>query len=119
VSAVIAILLVISVAIFAFFVVYTLATLSLTAYSLFEEVQQKIERGDRRGTQGDAAGADLATAVRLPLRGGKDCRHRGRDGACSEGGSTAAQRCGLLRGVGRRAYHLRCQESAVAVPTVS
>jgi cellulose synthase/poly-beta-1,6-N-acetylglucosamine synthase-like glycosyltransferase len=47
VSAVIAILLVISVAIFAFFVIYTLATLSLTAYSLFEEVQQKIERGDR------------------------------------------------------------------------
>src|SRR4029453_14485711 len=47
VSAVIAVLLVISVAIFAFFVVYTLTTLSLTAYSLFEEVQQKIERGDR------------------------------------------------------------------------
>jgi cellulose synthase/poly-beta-1,6-N-acetylglucosamine synthase-like glycosyltransferase len=46
VSAVIAILLVVSVAIFAFFVIYTLATLSLTAYSLFEEVQQKIERGD-------------------------------------------------------------------------
>ena len=27
--------------------IYSLATLSLTAYSLFEEVQQKIERGDR------------------------------------------------------------------------
>jgi len=47
VSAVIAILLAISVAIFAFFVIYTLATLSLTAYSLFEEVHQKIARGDR------------------------------------------------------------------------
>ena len=46
-SAVIAILLVISVAIFAFFVVYTVATLSLTAYSLFEEVLQKIDHGDR------------------------------------------------------------------------
>jgi cellulose synthase/poly-beta-1,6-N-acetylglucosamine synthase-like glycosyltransferase len=44
---IIAILLVVSVAIFAFFVIYSLATLSLTAYSLFEEVQQKIERGDR------------------------------------------------------------------------
>ena len=46
-SVVIAIVLVISVAIFAFFVVYSVATLSLTAYSLFEGVQQKIERGDR------------------------------------------------------------------------
>ena len=46
-SVVIAILLVTSVAIFAFFVVYTLSTLSLSAYSLFEEVHQKIERGDR------------------------------------------------------------------------
>jgi cellulose synthase/poly-beta-1,6-N-acetylglucosamine synthase-like glycosyltransferase len=44
---IVAILLVVSVAIFAFFVIYSLATLSLTAYSLFEEVQQKIERGDR------------------------------------------------------------------------
>jgi cellulose synthase/poly-beta-1,6-N-acetylglucosamine synthase-like glycosyltransferase len=47
VSVVIAIVLVISVAIFAFFVVYSVVTLSLTAYSLFEGVQQKIERGDR------------------------------------------------------------------------
>jgi cellulose synthase/poly-beta-1,6-N-acetylglucosamine synthase-like glycosyltransferase len=47
VSVVIAIVLVISVAIFAFFVVYSVATLSLTAYSLLEGVQQKIERGDR------------------------------------------------------------------------
>jgi cellulose synthase/poly-beta-1,6-N-acetylglucosamine synthase-like glycosyltransferase len=47
VSAVIAILLVISIGIFAFFVIYTLATLSLTAYSVFEEVLQKIERGER------------------------------------------------------------------------
>jgi biofilm PGA synthesis N-glycosyltransferase PgaC len=47
VSVVIAIVLVISVAIFAFFVVYSITTLSLTAYSLFEGVQQKIERGDR------------------------------------------------------------------------
>lgn len=46
-SALIAILLVVSIGIFAFFVVYSLATLALTADSLFEEVQQKIERGDR------------------------------------------------------------------------
>jgi cellulose synthase/poly-beta-1,6-N-acetylglucosamine synthase-like glycosyltransferase len=47
VSALVVVLLVVSVGIFAFFVIYSLATLALTAYSLFEELQQKAERGDR------------------------------------------------------------------------
>jgi cellulose synthase/poly-beta-1,6-N-acetylglucosamine synthase-like glycosyltransferase len=58
VSVLIAILIAISVVTFGFFVLYSLATLALTAYSLVEEVQQKIERGD------------LFRPLRRPLRSG-------------------------------------------------
>lgn len=57
-SVLIAILIAISVVTFGFFVLYSLATLALTAYSLVEEVQQKIERGD------------LFRPLRRPLRSG-------------------------------------------------
>src|SRR5262245_25070853 len=46
-SVVTAVLLVISLLTFGFFVLYSISTLALTGYSLVEEVQQKIERGDR------------------------------------------------------------------------
>ena len=46
-SVVTAVLIVTSLLTFGFFVLYSISTLALTAYSLVEEVQQKIERGDR------------------------------------------------------------------------
>jgi cellulose synthase/poly-beta-1,6-N-acetylglucosamine synthase-like glycosyltransferase len=58
VSVLISILIAISVVTFGFFVLYSLATLALTGYSLVEEVQQKIERGD------------LFRPLRRPLRSG-------------------------------------------------
>jgi cellulose synthase/poly-beta-1,6-N-acetylglucosamine synthase-like glycosyltransferase len=58
VSVLVAILVGISLSAFAFFVIYSLATLALTAYSLVEEVQQKVERGE------------LFRPLRRPLRSG-------------------------------------------------
>jgi cellulose synthase/poly-beta-1,6-N-acetylglucosamine synthase-like glycosyltransferase len=57
-SVVVGILVAISLITFVFFVVYSIATLALTGYSLVEEVQQKIERGD------------LFHPLRRPLRSG-------------------------------------------------